>query len=88
MSTAGVRVILADDHTLVRAGIRRIIESRSGCVVVGEAANGDEAVDTLRKVAADVLVLDLKMEGRDGIEVLCVAKSERQIGRASCRERV
>lgn len=77
MSTAGVRVILADDHTLVRAGIRRIIESRSGCVVVGEAANGDEAVDTLRQVAADVLVLDLKMEGRDGIEVLRVAKAER-----------
>jgi len=72
-----VRVILADDHTLVRAGIRRIIESASGCVVVGEAASGDQAVDTVRQVAADVLVLDLTMEGRDGIEVLRVAKAER-----------
>lgn len=77
MSTAGVRVILADDHTLVRAGIRRIIESGSGCVVVGEAANGDEAIDAVRTVAADVLVLDLKMDRRDGIEVLRVAKAER-----------
>jgi len=72
-----VRVILADDHTLVRAGIRRIIESQPGCVVVGEAADGHEAIETLRRVQADVLVLDLKMEGRDGIEVLRVAKADR-----------
>ncbi|OFW38240.1 MAG: hypothetical protein A3J29_15835 [Acidobacteria bacterium RIFCSPLOWO2_12_FULL_67_14b] len=72
-----MRVILADDHTLVRAGIRRIIESQPGCVVVGEAADGHEAIETLRRVQADVLVLDLKMEGRDGIEVLRVAKADR-----------
>ncbi len=77
MSAAGLRVILADDHTLVRAGIRRILESRAGCVVVGEAADGFEAIDALRQIDADVLVLDLKMEGRDGIEVLRVAKAER-----------
>jgi len=77
VSAGPVRVLLADDHTLVRAGIRRIIESRSGCVVVGEAANGDDAVETVRHVPADVLVLDLTMAGRDGIEVLRVAKSER-----------
>ena len=72
-----MRVILADDHTLVRAGIRRILESQPGCVVVGEAADGHEAIETLRRVQADVLVLDLKMEGRDGIEVLRVAKAAR-----------
>lgn len=77
MTPAAVRVILADDHTLVRAGIRRIIESRSFCEVVGEAADGREAVDTLRRVEADILVLDLTMEGGDGIEVLRVAKAER-----------
>lgn len=77
MSATSVRVILADDHTLVRAGIRRIIESQPGCVVVGEAADGHEAIETLRRVQADVLVLDLKMEGRDGIEVLRVAKADR-----------
>lgn len=77
MSAGPVRVLLADDHTLVRAGIRRILESQPGCVVVGEAADGREAVDTLRQVEADVLVLDLTMAGRDGIEVLRVAKAER-----------
>ena len=77
MSAAVLRVILADDHTLVRAGIRRILESRAGCVVVGEAADGFEAIDALRQIDADVLVLDLKMDGRDGIEVLKVAKIER-----------
>lgn len=77
MSATSVRVILADDHTLVRAGIRRILESQPGCVVVGEAADGHEAIETLRRVQADVLVLDLKMEGRDGIEVLRVAKAAR-----------
>jgi len=77
VSAAVLRVILADDHTLVRAGIRRILESRAGCVVVGEAADGFEAIDALRQIDADVLVLDLKMHGRDGIEVLKVAKVER-----------
>jgi len=77
MTVRPVRVILADDHTFVRAGIRRIIESQPGCTVVGEAADGHEAIDTIRRVDADVLVLDLKMEGRDGIDVLRVAKAER-----------
>ena len=72
-----MRVILADDHTLVRAGIRRILESLPGCVVVDEAVDGLQAIDSLRRVEADVLVLDLTMEGRDGIEVLRVAKAER-----------
>ena len=72
-----MRVILADDHTLVRAGIRRILESLPACVVVDEAVDGLQAIDSLRRVEADVLVLDLTMEGRDGIEVLRVAKAER-----------
>lgn len=77
MNPHATRVILADDHTLVRAGIRRIVEAQPGCVVVGEAQNGDEAVKVLLGVTADVLILDLKMEGRDGIEVLRIAKAER-----------
>lgn len=76
MSPSPVRVILADDHTLVRAGIRRIVESQSGYIVVGEAADGDEAVNVIRAVPADLMILDLKMSGRDGIEVLRVAREE------------
>lgn len=77
MTDTPVRVILADDHTLVRAGIRRILESLPDCVVVDEAVDGIQAVESLRRVDADVLVLDLTMDGRDGIDVLRVAKAER-----------
>jgi DNA-binding NarL/FixJ family response regulator len=77
MSTERVRVMLADDHTLVRAGIRRILESTPGLEVVAEAADGRQAIEIVRRETADVLVLDLKMEGSDGIEVLRVAKAER-----------
>ena len=71
-----IRVILTDDHTLVRAGIRRILEAEPGLAVVGEAADGGAAIELLRGVEADVLVLDLKMEGSDGIDVLKRVKSE------------
>lgn len=77
MSADPIRVILADDHTLVRSGIRRILETEPGLQVVGEAADGRAAIDIVRRTDADVLVLDLKMEGTDGIEVLRVAKAER-----------
>jgi DNA-binding NarL/FixJ family response regulator len=72
-----VRVILADDHTLVRSGLRRILESQADIVVVDEAADGRAAIVAVRRSDAEVLVLDLKMEGVDGIEVLRVAKAER-----------
>ena len=77
MTTPPLRVILADDHTLVRAGIRRILESQPGFEIVAEAHDGASAIDAVRKTAADLLVLDLKMEGLDGIAVLGVAKAER-----------
>jgi DNA-binding NarL/FixJ family response regulator len=77
MSDTPIRVILADDHTLVRSGIRKILETQTDLLVVEEAADGRAAIDVLKRVEADVLVLDLKMEGADGIEVLRVAKTER-----------
>ena len=71
------RIILADDHTLVRGGIRRILEGQPGIEVVAEASDGAAAIDCVGQVAADVLVLDLKMPGADGIEVLRAAKATR-----------
>jgi DNA-binding NarL/FixJ family response regulator len=70
MSGDTVRVILADDHTLVRDGIRRILEGEADISVVDEAADGNAAIDAVARTAADVLVLDLTMPGRDGLEVL------------------
>ena len=70
MTPEPVRVILADDHTLVRGGIRRILESQPGVDVVAEAADGREAIEACAAHEPDVLVLDLKMPGVDGIDVL------------------
>lgn len=74
MSETRTRVILADDHTLVRAGIRRILESQPQFEVVAEAADGASAIEALDRHSADVLVLDLNMNGLEGIEVLRRAK--------------
>ena len=75
MSGERTRVILADDHTLVRAGIRRILESQPEFEVVAEAADGTTALDAVERYAADVLVLDLNMNGLEGIDVLRRCKS-------------
>lgn len=77
MTAGRVRVLLADDHTLVRGGIRRILEGQPGVEVVAEAADGTAALDLVRDIDADVLVVDLKMPGADGIEVLRSAKALR-----------
>jgi len=72
-----LRVLLADDHTLVRAGVRRILEAQRPAWVVSEVGSGDEALEALRADAIDVLVLDLAMPGRDGFGVLDEAKTIR-----------
>ena len=68
------RVILADDHTLVRAGIRRILESQPQFEVVAEAPDGPAAMGAVERHDADVLVLDLNMNGLEGLDVLKQAK--------------
>jgi DNA-binding NarL/FixJ family response regulator len=65
-----VRVLLADDHELVRAGVRRVLEATGGMKVVGEASRGDEALALLEQLEPDLLLLDLHMPGGDGFEVL------------------
>jgi DNA-binding NarL/FixJ family response regulator len=72
-----IRVMLADDHTLVRGGIRRILEAEPDFQVVGEADDGRAAIKMVKATDADVLVLDLKMGEADGIDVLKMAKIER-----------
>jgi two-component system response regulator NreC len=71
-----VRILLADDHTLVRAGVRRILDAQPGMMVVGEVADGEAALAFIRENPVDVLVLDLTMPGTDGFAVLRHVKSE------------
>lgn len=77
MSDRRTRVMLADDHTLVRGGIRKILEGQPGIEVVAEAADGAAALELVRSTDADVLVLDLKMPGTDGIDVLRAVRAIR-----------
>ena len=69
-----VRVLLADDHELVRAGVRRVLEATGGMTVVGEASRGDEALALMEQLEPDLLLLDLHMPGGDGFEVLRKAR--------------
>jgi DNA-binding NarL/FixJ family response regulator len=63
-----IRVLLADDEQLVRAGFRLILESEPGIEVVGEAGNGGEAVELTRQLDPDVVLMDIQMPGMDGLE--------------------
>jgi NarL family two-component system response regulator LiaR len=65
-----IRILIADDHAVVREGLRSIICSQPGMHVVGEASDGIEAVLKARSLQPDVIVLDLVMPGQDGIQAI------------------
>ena len=63
-----IRVVLVDDQQMVRAGFRMVIDSQPDLTVVGEAGDGAAAVELLRRTPADVVLMDVRMPGTDGIE--------------------
>lgn len=65
-----IRVLIADDHAVVRFGLRALLASEPGIEVVGEAADGLAAVAQARALQPDVLLLDLRMPGKDGLQVI------------------
>jgi DNA-binding NarL/FixJ family response regulator len=68
--TAAIRIVIADDHPIFRAGLRRLLESEPGLDVVGEASDTAEAIRVARERRPDVLLLDLLMPGGGGLAVL------------------
>jgi two-component system nitrate/nitrite response regulator NarL len=68
--TSSVRILIADDHPIFRDGLKRLLESERGFRVVGEACDGIEAVDLVKKLNPEILLLDLAMPRRAGIEAL------------------
>jgi two-component system, NarL family, invasion response regulator UvrY len=65
-----IKVLLADDHSIVRAGLRRLIEDSGDMTVVAEAADGGEAIRRVHETLPDVAVVDISMPGLDGLEVI------------------
>ncbi|HXJ91518.1 MAG TPA: response regulator transcription factor [Terriglobia bacterium] len=65
-----VRILLADDHEIVRQGLRSLLESRQGWSVIGEASNGTEAVEKAIELVPDVVVLDIGMPELNGLEAI------------------
>jgi len=72
-----IRVLIADDHTIVREGLRHLLATAGDIVVVGEAVNGHEVVERVRMTDLDILLLDLSMPGKSGMELIRQVKTEK-----------
>lgn len=71
-----IKVLIADDHAIVREGLKQILADTKDIVVAGDAENGSDAIQLARKCGCDVLLLDISMPDRSGIDVLKQFKSE------------
>lgn len=71
-----IRIVIADDHTIMREGLKRILDGAEDIAVVGEATDGHEALAQVRKGGFDLLMLDLSMPGRSGVELIRQIKDE------------
>jgi two-component system, NarL family, invasion response regulator UvrY len=71
-----IRVIIVDDHAILRSGINQILSATDDIEVIGEAANGAEAIKLSRQLNADVMLLDISMPDRSGMDVLKYVKSD------------
>ena len=65
-----IRVLVAEDHTIVREGIKQLIGLAKDLRVVGEASNGEQLLETLRHVPCEVVLLDISMPGVNGLEAI------------------
>ena len=72
-----IRVLVADDHAIVREGLKQILVKSGDLTVAGEAANGNDALRMVREQEWDVLVTDMSMPGRNGLELIKLVKAAR-----------
>lgn len=73
---ASVRILIVDDHDVMRGGLRSLLESRPGWEVCGEAANSSDAVKQAKELRPDVVVLDISMPGANGLEAVPLIRKE------------
>jgi two-component system, NarL family, invasion response regulator UvrY len=72
-----IRILIADDHPIVREGYKKILMSQPDMDVTGEAGNGQEVLDLIQKKDFDLILLDISMPGRSGLEILKELKSQK-----------
>jgi DNA-binding NarL/FixJ family response regulator len=72
-----IRVVIADDHTIVREGLKQLLGAAADLEVVGEARDGHEALKIVREIEFDVLLLDLSMPGKGGMELIKQVRDEK-----------
>jgi DNA-binding NarL/FixJ family response regulator len=72
-----IRIVLADDHTIVREGLKQLLAAADGIEVVGEAQDGHQALARVRELDFDLLLLDMSMPGKSGIELIKQVHAER-----------
>lgn len=70
-----IKVFIVDDHEIIREGLKKILKEESDLVVVGEAQNGDEVLQNIKDIDCDIMLLDMNMPGRSGLELLGDIKS-------------
>jgi DNA-binding NarL/FixJ family response regulator len=78
---ATIRVLLADDQALVRAGFRALLDAQDGIEVVGEAGDGEEAVRLARSLLPDVVLMDIRMPGTDGLAATRMVAADERLAR-------
>jgi len=71
-----IRILIADDHSVVRSGLRQLLKTSGDFSVVGEASSGEEAIEQVRKHKPDIAILDISMPGMNGIEATRIIKQD------------
>jgi DNA-binding NarL/FixJ family response regulator len=75
-SSEKIKVILTDDHKIIREGIKALLATEENVTVVGEAYDGDSLLDLLKEIDTDIVLLDINMEGRNGLEITAELKEQ------------
>ncbi|WP_368564745.1 response regulator [Pseudoxanthomonas sp. UTMC 1351] len=76
MTEPKIRVLVVDDHPVLRDGVAAILENQTNMTMVGEARNGSEAIDRFRELHPDVTLMDLQMPGMNGVDAITAIRSE------------